>query len=100
MSAGANPLPRGDGVDGDAPITISGHDVVQLMGARTLTETLLLALDGELPDAGRTRVVDAVLVSIAAVEEALRLEAPVQWMYRRALREAELGGATIRRARR
>ena len=31
----------------------------------------------------------------AAVEESLRLDAPVQWMYRRALREAELGGATI-----
>src|SRR4051794_13825039 len=31
----------------------------------------------------------------AAVEEVLRLEAPVQWMYRRALRDAELGGARI-----
>lgn len=64
MSAPAGPPPRQDGVDGDAPITIAGHDLAELMGARTFTETLLLAVDGRLPDAGRTRVVDAVLVSI------------------------------------
>ena len=64
MPAGANPVPRGDGAARDAPITIAGHDVVSLMGTRTLTETLLLALDGELPAPGRTRLVDAVLVSI------------------------------------
>jgi citrate synthase len=53
-----------EGPAGDAPITVAGHDVVELMRTRTLTETMLLALDGELPEPGRTRVVDAVLVSI------------------------------------
>jgi citrate synthase len=55
-------------VDGDsAPqpaIEIAGHDVVGLIGQRSLTEVMLLALDGELPSPAKTRVVDGVLVSI------------------------------------
>jgi citrate synthase len=45
-------------------ITIAGHDVVDLIGSASFTTTLLLALDGSLPDAGRVRVVDGVLVAI------------------------------------
>ena len=45
-------------------IQIAGHDVVDLIGQRSLTEVMLLALDGELPSPGRTRVVDGIMVAI------------------------------------
>jgi citrate synthase len=65
MTAGAgSTMPPSDGVSEDTPITIAGHDVAELMGTRTFTEAMLLGVDGRLPDAGRVRVVDAVLVSI------------------------------------
>jgi cytochrome P450 len=54
----------------------------------------LLALLARHPDIyGRLRSERALVP--AAIEECLRLEAPVQWMYRRATRDAELGGASI-----
>jgi beta-dihydromenaquinone-9 omega-hydroxylase len=54
----------------------------------------LLARLAAQPDVyGRLRA-DRTLVP-AAIEECLRLDAPVQWMYRRATRDAELGGAVI-----
>jgi citrate synthase len=45
-------------------IEIAGRDIVSLIGETSLTGAFLLALDGEMPSAGRQRVVDAVLVSI------------------------------------
>ena len=45
-------------------IQIAGHDVVDLIGQRSLTEVMLLALDGELPSPGRARVVDGIIVAI------------------------------------
>jgi cytochrome P450 len=54
----------------------------------------LLALLADRPETYERVRGDRSLVA-ATVEETLRLEAPVQWMYRRALREAELGGQVI-----
>jgi citrate synthase len=48
----------------EAPIAIAGHDVVDLIGSTSLTEAFLLGIDEALPDAGKTRVVDAVLVAM------------------------------------
>jgi cytochrome P450 len=54
----------------------------------------LLGLLADNPDVYALVRGDRSLVD-EVVEEALRLEAPVQWLYRRTLRETELGGATI-----
>ena len=48
----------------DRPITIAGRDITELLGARTFTEAFLLRIDGQLPEQGKTRVVDAVLVAL------------------------------------
>jgi len=52
------------GVGAETPITIAGHDVVELIGSASFTDALLLGIDGKRPDPARVRVVDAVLVSI------------------------------------
>jgi cytochrome P450 len=54
----------------------------------------LLALLADRPDIYDRVRANRELVP-AVVEEILRLEAPVQWLYRRATREAQVGGATI-----
>jgi citrate synthase len=48
----------------DSAIEIAGHDVVDLIGQKSLTEVMLLALDGELPSPGKARVIDGILVAI------------------------------------
>src|SRR5579862_9713580 len=65
-------------------------------GNVTTTNVLgnLLGLLADNPDVYREVRRDRSLVD-AVVEEALRLEAPVQWLYRRTLRETELGGVRI-----
>ena len=45
-------------------IEVAGHDIVELISTRSLTEVMLLALDGEMPAPGKVRVVDGVLVAI------------------------------------
>jgi citrate synthase len=54
----------GEATPADAPITIAGHDVAGLIGTTSFTEALLLGIDGRLPEPGRVRLVDAVLVSV------------------------------------
>ena len=54
----------------------------------------MLAILADRPDLYRELREDRSLVP-DAVEETLRLEAPVQWLYRRATRESQLGGVTI-----
>jgi citrate synthase len=47
-------------------ITVQGHDLAtELMGRVTFTELAFLLVQGRLPDAGETRLLDAVLVSLA-----------------------------------
>jgi citrate synthase len=47
-------------------ITIRGHDLAgELMGRTTFTELAFLLVQGRLPDAGETTLLDAVLVSLA-----------------------------------
>lgn len=66
MSARAGRLAATKGAElaEEAPITIGGRDVVDLLGKTSFTEALLLGIDGRPPEAGRVRLVDAVLVSI------------------------------------
>jgi citrate synthase len=45
-------------------IRIAGRDIRDLIGTTSLTEAMLLAIDGSEPDAARTRVIDGVLVSL------------------------------------
>jgi cytochrome P450 len=54
----------------------------------------MLALFADHPDQYDAIRADRGLVA-GAVEEVLRLEAPVQWLYRRTTEEVEIGGATI-----
>jgi cytochrome P450 len=86
--------------DGDDALTedeIAAVCALLLTAGNVTTTNLLgnlLALLADHPETYDRLRADRSLIP-AAVEEALRLQAPVQWMYRRALREAELGGATI-----
>jgi cytochrome P450 len=65
-------------------------------GNVTTTNVLgnLLGLLADNPDVYERVRADRSLVG-EVVEEALRLEAPVQWLYRRTLRDTELGGISI-----
>jgi citrate synthase len=51
-------------VTSEAPITIAGRNVTELIGQTSFTEAFLLAVDGALPDRSRVRVVDAILVAL------------------------------------
>lgn len=70
-----------------------------LLTAGNVTTTHLLAnMFGQLadhPDIYASARRDPTLVG-AIVEEALRLESPVQWLYRRAIRDVDLRGALIK----
>ena len=70
--------------------------LVLTAGNVTTTNLLgnLLGVLADQPDVQERLRADSALVP-AAVEESLRLDAPVQWLYRRATRDTRLGEATI-----
>jgi citrate synthase len=48
----------------DAPITIAGRNVTELIGQTSFTEAFLLSIDGALPERSKARVVDGILVAL------------------------------------
>ncbi|MES1246085.1 MAG: cytochrome P450 [Actinomycetota bacterium] len=86
-----------DGDDALSEDEVAAVCALLLTAGNVTTTNVLGNLLGQLADnpdvyalvrADRSRVDEVV-------EEALRLEAPVQWLYRRTLKETELGGVTI-----
>ena len=84
-----------DGMPDDA--VIAGTCALLLTAGNVTTTHLLanmLALLADNPSIYQEVREDRSLIP-AVVEEALRLESPVQWLYRRAAKETELSGVTI-----
>jgi cytochrome P450 len=85
-------------LDGDASDTVIAGTCALLLTAGNVTTTHLLAnmlaLLADHPTIYQ-RVRDDRSLIPAVVEEVLRLESPVQWLYRRTTHETELRGVTI-----
>ena len=86
-----------DGVDALTESEVAAVCALLLTAGNVTTTNVLgnlLGLLADLPEVYARVRKDRTLVG-EAVEEALRLESPVQWLYRRTLGETELGGVTI-----
>jgi cytochrome P450 len=86
-----------DGDDALSEDEVAAVCALLLTAGNVTTTNVLGNLLGQLadhPDVYARVRVDRSLVD-EVVEESLRLEAPVQWLYRRTLSETELGGVTI-----